>query len=275
MITINSQTRIAEVIKINKASIEAIASLSKPLHKLRNPLLRRVMASRVTLAEAAAIGGCTLADFERVLRPLGFIWVETDDKPHELETVEQPDWFVHMQPERLTYFDVRGIIAGGEDPLKAIMQKFRALPEGNVLCIINSFVPYPLIKLLKKERAPSFVTNPEEKLYHTWFLKEAVPLPADPTTAGRVFMEEGASFATLLNSYDRKELVEIDVRHLEMPLPMETILATLHQLKGGEVLYVHHKRVPFPLLEALEDEPISIHIYEIAEGNVKMLFCKD
>src|SRR5690606_30987926 len=73
---INKNTRISELIKENKASIDAIASLAKPLEKLKNPVLRRIMASRVTLTEAAQMGGCSIADFIRVLRPLGFNWID-------------------------------------------------------------------------------------------------------------------------------------------------------------------------------------------------------
>lgn len=73
MATITNRTKIPEIIKINPDRINAIASLAKPLEKLKNSLLRRIMAPGVTL-EAAAIGDCDLEhDSGRCLPGLGSV----------------------------------------------------------------------------------------------------------------------------------------------------------------------------------------------------------
>jgi hypothetical protein len=71
MITINGQTKISSIIKANKASIEAIASVARPLEKLKNPILRKLLAARITLSEAAEMGGCSVRDVARALQSHG------------------------------------------------------------------------------------------------------------------------------------------------------------------------------------------------------------
>lgn len=66
-------------------------------------------------------------------------------------------------------------------------------------------------------------------------------------------------------------MVELDVRSLPMPQPMERILETLGQLKANEGLFVQHKKVPLYLLEELGNLPYRVFVSEIAEGDVRIL----
>ena len=272
---INKHTRVSEVIKANADSIAAIAELAKPLRKLKNPLLRRVMAPRVTLAEAAAIGGCSVADFKRVLEPLGFIFTEDEaleSHPAADNQRGRPAWLLEAGDDRMVYFDVRDIIESGGDPLKEILQRYGALPPGDVLCIVNSFIPYPLINLLEKKGAQSFVETVENQLHYTWFSKGAGHGEVDRTpVADHMTMHDADSFDRVVGRYAESQVRRIDVRHLPMPLPMQTILEALPELGEGDALYVQHKRIPLHLLEALEDQPYAIHIHEVGEGDVRML----
>lgn len=271
---INEHTRVAEVIKANADSIAAIAALAKPLRKLNNPLLRRVMAPRVTLAEAAAIGGCSLADIRAALEPLGFQFAadESTAGPAIPKSIQQPDWLAGAGDMEKDLFDVRGIIEAGDDPLKAIVQRYRALPPGNLLCIINSFIPYPLLSLLEKKGAKSYVETVAANEHHTWFFKPGAPQEETETsTTDRVVMHDEASFEQVLATYPEAQRVRLDVRPLPMPQPMETILETLPTLAPNQVLYIQHKRVPLHLLEELADQAYTAHIHEVCEGDVRML----
>lgn len=276
MMVIGPHTRISELVKSNEASIEAIASLAKPLRKLRNPLLRRIMASRVTIAEAASIGGCSAGDFKRVLEPLGFVFqgIDTAEPGPDTANAVRPEWLMQATEAQTDHFDVRGIIESGDDPLKAILKRFTALPERHVLCITNSFIPYPLINLLGKKGAASYVESEGGKLHHTWFYKNATTDTYEKPEPGEsnVTMLDAAAFSVLLDRFDTGRIRRIDVRHLPMPMPMQTILETLPALEQGEVLLVDHKRVPLHLLEELQGAPYAIHIHEISEGDVKVLF---
>ncbi|ADY54162.1 hypothetical protein Pedsa_3633 [Pseudopedobacter saltans DSM 12145] len=267
---INDNTSISEIIKTEKAAIDAIAEVSKPLQRLKIPVLRKVMASRVTIAEAAKMGRTTVADIVKALEPLGFEY-EAVDQERESNDLK-PQWLNAADREAIKWFDVRSIIESGTDPLKEILGVFKEIKPGNILCIINNFVPTPLIHLLKQEKAEaSFVDTMSDTEYHTYFLKKAESQLDKKRSNDKIIMDDADSFNRICQSFAKEKVREIDVRELEMPLPMQTILSNLEDLAKREVLFVHHKRVPVYLLEELADRDLEIHIYNVEEGNVKML----
>src|SRR5690625_2303857 len=79
---INKDTKISTLLKHHKDSLEAIVQLSPAFNKLRNPVLRKLMAGRTSIAMASKIGGCTPDDFFEVLEKLGF---EKEDNKEELK----------------------------------------------------------------------------------------------------------------------------------------------------------------------------------------------
>jgi len=271
---VTEDTRISELIKENKESIEAIASIAKPLEKLKNPILRKLMASRVTLSEAAKIGNCTIGDFKGVLIPLGFTFLNSDliDKPTE---ERNPDWLNNLSREQIVVFDVRAILASGQDPLKQIIKRFEKIPMGNALCIVNSFVPIPLVRLLEKEGVKSFTKTIDKNEFHTFFFKvppkESINQNAESTVGEKLRMLDQDSFYLEYNKFPLSKIREIDVRHLEMPGPMQTILEILPKLDNDEALYINHKRVPLYLLEELAEDNFCVNILNLSDKDVKLL----
>jgi uncharacterized protein (DUF2249 family) len=71
------------------------------------------------------------------------------------------------------------------------------------------------------------------------------------------------------------KLQRIDVRHLEMPQPMLTILDALDHLDNGTALYVYHKRIPVFLLPELSQRGFDYRVTEIADGEVHLLIFKN
>lgn len=268
---ITKDTKISELIKQDSRSIDAIASIAKPFKKLKNPILRKLMASRVNIAEAAKIGGASISDFIRVLTPLGFEFDEVHfDYSAAIE--EEPNWFTNLHHSDITTFDVRQILEKGGDPLKDIMQKFKSIEVGKTLCIINTFVPTPLIKLFEKDNTLHHVVTINPNEYHTFFFKqEKVHSKEKTAQISQIYNEDEETFLHHKNKYQPDQIREIDVRHLEMPEPMHAILAALAELPKEHVLFVNHKRVPIYLLEELENENYIIHIYTISETSVNLL----
>ena len=273
MATITAKTKISELIKRNSQSIDAIASIAKPLEKLKNPILRKIMASRVTIAEAAKMGGATVEDFKRVLTPLGFEFEGENGVKEEAKSEPKPNWLQNAPKEDIDFYDVRPIIDDGADPLKEILGRFKEVKPGKILCIINNFVPTPLIHLLKQEKAEdSFVETISEKEFHTYFLKKVKEVTHSSQTADdKLMMDNEETFKEVYAKFSEEQIRKIDVRELEMPGPMQAILGELETLPNGHALYVDHKRVPVYLLEELADKNFEIHIHNIEEGNVKML----
>lgn len=276
MVRITANTKISELIKHNPESINAIASIAKPLEKLKNPILRKIMASRVTIAEAAKMSGVALEDFERVLAPIGFVFEGGNFFKEETQNAPKPDWLLNAPTGDLHLYDVRPIIDSGADPLKEILHRFKEVPAGKILCIINNFVPTPLIHLLKQEKAEdSFVETVSNQEFHTYFLKKAKePIPSEKAEEKQVIMDDEASFNAVCSEFSNEKMRKIDVRGLEMPGPMQMILGELETLGAGAALFVDHKRIPVHLLEELADKNYEIHIYSVSENDVKILIFK-
>lgn len=266
---ITKNTKISELIKEDKNSIDAIAAIAKPLEKLKNPILRKLMASRVTIAEAASMGNTTIEAFATALKPLGFEFEEAL-KTTEEEASGKPEWLTNLDSNKITNFDVREMLSSGNDPLKEIMKQFKAVEIGNVLCIINTFVPTPLVRLFEKDNTLVYTDTINEKEYHTYFLKQGKKKSSSSSKEAQIYNEDEETFIKNKERFGGK-IKEIDVRHLEMPGPMQTILAELEVLPNDTALYVNHKRVPIYLLEELESKNFIIHIYNISDTEVKLL----
>lgn len=265
---INANTKISTLLKENPDALEAIVSIAPKFNKLRNPLLRKLMAARTSIAMAAKIGKVDVNEFYEKLKPLGF---EADLSVDEerLDRKDLPAYIHNIDQGKVHILDVRPTIEAGKDPLKDIMKAVKAVPKGGALRLINSFEPTPLIKLLEKQGYTYFYDPIDGDTTETWFYKEdggdnGIEVDNEALNAAK------QGFEDILQHYEGK-LLEIDVRHLQMPLPMQTILATLEDLPEGQALYVNHKRIPMFLLPELKDGGFEFRIKEITDGDVKLL----
>ncbi|MBA3899651.1 MAG: DUF1858 domain-containing protein [Bacteroidetes bacterium] len=164
---ITAQTKISELIKQNPAALEAIVSINKHFEKLRNPILRKIMASRVSIADAAKIGGCKVEAFYEKLAPLGFETVNQVESQKAEPVITYKLDISSIPPERIKELDVRAGIASGADPFLTIMKEIDLLKSGDVLIVINSFEPVPLIRILEKKGYDFRTEKPVPNEYHT------------------------------------------------------------------------------------------------------------
>jgi uncharacterized protein (DUF2249 family) len=269
--TIDENTRVSELIKYNEESIEAIASINKLFIKLKNPILRKVLAKRVSISDAAKVGGATVEDFYQVLKPLGFKTetnvFDKEEKPNTQYKFNTMD-ITKIDPSTITELDVRDEIAGGSDPFATIMAAIKKLPEGNTLKLINVFEPIPMINKLNKKGYESFVDNTQEGMVITYFHKiQDMEIDEETRFASKDTFDKVKAF------YGDK-ILEIDVRNLEMPEPMIQTLANAEGMGEGYALYVNHKKIPQYLIPELEQRGFKFLVHEIEEGDVKILIFK-
>lgn len=264
---ITQHTRISDLIKMNKDVIEALASINKHFEKLRNPILRRVLAPRVTIADAAKIGGTDIDTFFKKLEPLGFV-CQMETNGDETEAKKAMNHKPVFDASNVTVLDVRGILAGGKDPFNAIMETIGKMPQGNTLKIINTFEPAPLIKILNKKGYSHFTEHPDSSTVHTYFTFTGIP--NDTVSKPVQQLSESRDFDEVLKKFGTS-VITIDVRKLEMPQPMVKILKEIETLPEGHVLFVQHKKVPQYLLPELAEKGFQWEIKEISEGNVQLL----
>ena len=174
-----------------------------------------------------------------------------------------------MRKETIIDLDVRPILAGGVDPFEAIMAKLKTMNDSDTLRIINTFEPIPLLNILKKKGYDYQTERPEAGVVHTFLEKMDTPVEE---TIEEVETEE-LNYNSVLEKYAGK-MKEIDVRDLEMPLPMVTILEELEHLKADNALFVNHKKLPQYLLPELKDRNYKWVSDEIGEGDLKLIIFK-
>ncbi len=266
MSAISPHTKIAAILKEKPEALEVIIGISPHFNKLRNPLLRKLMASRASIQMASKLGGCRVEDFFEKLRPLGFE-IDTLSTPKEREKETSRPSFMHdLHLLQVTELDVRPMVEGGHDPFKIITEKIKQLSLGRVLKLTNSFEPVPLIELLAKQGFESYVEHIDENCAVTYFNKAFEA----PTQNEKVNHTDELTWGNTLHRFDGK-LKYTDVRNMEMPLPMFTILEELTDLPDGQALFVYHKRIPVFLMPELQQRGFKYFIKEISESEVHLL----
>lgn len=267
---IDKSTKISDIIKANKKAIDVIASVNSNFKKLKNPFLRKMLAPRVNIKDAAYIGGVKPGILLAKLEQIGFE-IDYEITNENIEKQINNNIFTTMKKETIVKFDVRPILDGGVDPFNAIMDKLKTLDEDNeTLLIINSFEPIPLLNILKKKGYTYETERPEDGTVHTFLSKADVAPKANDSVASNDVTD---TFESIEKKYSGK-LIEVDVRDLEMPMPMVTILENIEQLNSDEALFVHHKKLPQYLLPELQDRDCIFVSQLIDDDNVKLIIYK-
>ncbi len=271
LIKITPQTKISTLIKANALVVEALATLNPHFTKLRNPVLRKLLAGRVTISDACKIANCKMDDFMRSMKDIGF----------ETSTTGAKDAPIRIENKSVVFnchdaleLDVRPILSNREDPLKAILEATDRLQPNQCLKILNTFEPLPLIALLARKGFQYRIDRPEPELVITWFVKtpgQQLDLSLSDDVSPIDFEPD---FDQALQSFNPPKLHIIDVRELEMPMPMLTILGYLEDLPADEALLVHHKKVPVYLLPELKEKGFSYLLQEAGEKELNMLIFK-
>ena len=265
---ISADTRISSLIKANPAAIETIASINKHFEKLRNPILRKVLAPRVTIADAAKMGNCSIAVFFEKLKAIGFeIENVPDAKENTTELIPLPEFVKSSSESNTKTLDVRTEISNNRDPFQIIMKTIDELPGNFTLLLINSFEPVPLIKFLGKKGFLHFTKIQNDGTVYTYLKKG---LENTSLKTGITSINSNEDFSSLTKRFCGK-LKTIDVRKMEMPMPMTTILGELENLPNDLALFVHHKKIPQFLFPELQERNFKWSIEEKSENEVDLI----
>jgi hypothetical protein len=266
MFVITPSTRISAILKNCPQALEAIISISPAFEKLRNPVLRKLLAGRVTIKDAAKIGKCSAQKFFNVLLPLGlrFEGFGEEAKGDKLIYSSFPD----ERKKTAIRMDVRMDLAAGLDPLNKIIEALNRLKETELLCIVNTFEPLPLLRIIAKRGFSFEVAIDEHNNVLSWIGRENAVILGD---GAKINMLRRSSFESRV-SFFFERLQFLDVSTLEMPGPMMQILDGLEKLPAGHALLVSHRKIPLLLFAELHDNGFLCDVCEFSEGNVQLLF---
>ena len=256
---ISANTKISQLLKADDDMVDFIVSIHPKFSKLANPFLRKAIAPRVTIKDAARIAGMPV---EKLLEKLA-------EKGFEIDTEAASETAVAEEKCDKPPFKKVHIIRANEmldahtDPFDTIRKALLALQPGEAVDVVLDFIPVPLIDIFAKQ-GYAYCTEKKDGMYHTYFYKK--PEPAgfwqklkslfggsrhQAATERNEMTADEKEFDRLMEKY-RNNLQKIDVRDLEMPQPMMKILETLKTLPEETALYVDHKRIPQFLLPELE-----------------------
>lgn len=264
---ISKDTKVSVVIKHNKEAIDVIASLNSHFEKLRNPILRKLLAPRVTLADAARIGKCDLNVLLSALEGIGFTadFPPTDPLTSKPKQDESP---MDLDTPTVT-FDIRPLLHQGVDPFNQIMETLKGLKKGDSLCVISPFEPTPLIRILSEKGYVCHVSESND-LFETRITRQDLNSQTTESSQEPVPLCTAGEFNMLCDRFLGK-IVALDVRELEMPQPMIAILEQLSELQPGYALLVQHKRIPQYLLPELEERMFKIVAHEKSGFHFQLL----
>ncbi|HUF90990.1 MAG TPA: DUF2249 domain-containing protein [Candidatus Limnocylindria bacterium] len=258
---ISADTTIARLLDEHPELLEFLATYDAHFEKLRNRLLRRVMASRVTVAEAARMArvdpGALVSALRRAAGEAAPAEEATPAAP-EAATVRtpKPAPLAAIPEARHVHVDVRPDIARGDEPFAAIMAAVKALAPGQALVLHAPFEPVPLYGVLARRGLAHWTDRPADDHWAVWFFRDghAVPAGAAAPPAAAV-----------------ARTVTIDVRDLEPPQPMVLVLERLDTLADDEQLEVIHSRRPLFLYPQLDERGFAHVTDEPEPGMVRIV----
>jgi uncharacterized protein (DUF2249 family) len=260
---ISRDTKVGKMLKEHPQALEVLLEASAHFRKLQNPILRKTLAPRVTIEQAAQIAGVNLSELlQRLNKKIGAnmpIAEAPSVAPPAQRDAERPEILNKLQPVEL---DVRPILQGGTDPLKTILKTIEQLAPDQYLHLLNSFEPIPLYTVLGKRGFEHF-TEFIDGTFHVHFYRHMPTpekMPPPPMSA---------------DVPAREKIIELDVRALSPPEPMMKILEVIPQVDEKTLLFVHHHREPLFLYEKLQARGYKWHVKKIAENYFHVKIWKD
>lgn len=273
---IGPDTRIARILQADEKSLEALVQVAPALERLRQPLVRRMLAGRTSLSQAARVAGVSLNDLYQALEPLGF---HQNPEANEGSRTEEPDpkagasdIEAFLSGAACHPLDVRPDLQQGKDPLKRILETLEGLASDTVLELISDFEPVPLIQLLRRKGYTSLSCRIQQDLYHTYFRRDAGT--KDSKEALSNVRSEPGDFDAWADRFAGR-IVRLDVHSLPMPQPMIRILQELESLPEDQALQVTHRKVPELLFPELRSRSLGWVYRIISTDHVELLIFHD
>ncbi len=269
---ITKEMKISEILKKYPQTLEVFVRISPHFKKLENKILRKALASRVNVEQAASIAGVDLnyllSELNKSINSIFEPENEMKNNSVSEKQINQIEQEIQIEKkfsnEKIVQLDVRPILNSGKDPFNDIMKKIKDLKDDETLLIINSFEPIPLYSVLGRKGFDHF-TQKEGDVFKVYFFKQR-------QSQGELSSENLKKDEPDLNNFEK--VVELDVRDLPPPEPMIKILEMLSQIDEQTVLLVHHHREPIMLYPKLEERGYEAISYKIDDNYFKVLITK-
>ena len=268
---ITREMKISKMLESYPETLDVLLKTSPHFSKLKNKILRKALASRVNVEQAASIAGVELGsllfNLNKAVNPISESQLITENSKEEKSQSDESldDFLNDIKDENVVVLDVRPIIGSGKDPFTDIMAKVKSLEDDDIFLLINSFEPIPLYSVLAKKHFEHKTIKKGDK-FNVYFFRNNI------SSAGSEISVKNSG--ELNSEHEYENIIEIDVRELEPPEPMLKVLETLSKVDEKTLLMVHHHREPLMLYPKLEERGCQAVCNKINENYFKIVITK-
>jgi len=170
--TFDGKTKLKEALDSIPGALEYIVSLNPhDFSRLNNPVMRKYMSPRITLARVAAMARIPENDLlDQLNRMAGNEIISADanreSSPLPQSPQEKPVWLTDDVPLRI--IDVMEIDDAVGDPMPPIMSALRRLQPGEVGLLKHRWEPQPLYDIWSKTGIEWFTIQVAEMEWHVY-----------------------------------------------------------------------------------------------------------
>lgn len=259
--------KISKMLAEYPQTLEVLVNFSPHFGKLTNKILRKTLASRVNVEQAAGIAGVNLLlllnELNKSINAATAVSINEDMTKENMTQIEKPELLKKISADKIQKLDVRPIIDSGKDPFLEIMGKIKTLKDDDVFHLINSFEPLPLYSVLHSKGYEHW-TEKDGNMFNVFFYKN---------DANRHGTKEETK-ANKTSPADYENVIELDVRELAPPEPMIKILEYISKIDDKTVMLVHHHREPMMLYPELEKRGYTAITNKITENYYKVVITR-
>lgn len=264
---ITKNMKISKLLAEYPQSLDVLANFSPHFVKLNNKILRKTLAHRINVEQAAGIAGVNLVlllnELNKSINTDDTVTINEKFTEKNMTQTEKPELLKNISTDKIQKLDVRPIIDSGKDPFLEIMSKVKALKDDEVFRLINSFEPLPLYSVLQSKGFEHW-TEKDGNVFNVFFYKN------DMTRSD--MKKETNSNQT--SPVDYEDVIELDVRELAPPEPMIKILENISKVDDKTVMLVHHHREPVMLYPELEKRGYTAITNKIDENYYKVVITR-
>ncbi len=169
--TIDGNTRLNKVLDLDPKVVDYVVSLRPhDFHRLRNPMMRRLMSPRISLTRVAAMAEVPLAELLQHIAALGQVTVgDTVVQALPQSSSIRPDWIPTNEANIEQEVDLLPIDETLDtDPMRLVAPAIKALPPNDILRVRHKWEPQPFYDVWSK--MGNIVWFAEQKSDDEWWI---------------------------------------------------------------------------------------------------------
>jgi hypothetical protein len=167
---ITPKTKIYDLLEAYPELEDTLITSAPEFKKLKNPVLRKTIARITTIGQAATVGGLDVQVLVNRLREKAGQGTvdQLDDTGGKYVTV-CPAWY--KKEAVVNTIDTNEMLNRGEHPVHVVLAAIKELKENEILEIIASFVPAPLLDKTLSLEYKHWLDRKSDSEFRIYFMK--------------------------------------------------------------------------------------------------------